>query len=223
MRRMLIATAPLVVLLALTFMASAASAKRLVLTEGETALAPLTAFEIYGERNFEVTTSSGALNCLDDFKRNGLELSVLTNSEKKDELEIRRLLGDYEEPCRSFTGNAFMQLGGIGSPLVLGTNGKSKAGPVAIRIEFEHITVERTPYYDVECTYAHKSLGGTNTAGATPQKLEIELFGKLGLDVSNSGPEAKHACPKYAEMDLALESTETLAGENEAIEARVSS
>jgi hypothetical protein len=219
MRRTAIASVTLIVLLVIgSAAASTASAKRLVLGEAGTALAPADAFEIDGRHNLAVTTSSGYVECEDFFNETGLEVIVVKNSRATDELEINRIFGEVQEPpCRSFTGNVFVDLESLEGPLKLGANGKASTGAVELLISFEHIEY-RGVRSEADCVYSHNHLTGSDGATPTPEKLEIDLGAKLRLDVARSSVNAKHFCPKTAEMELSLPFTENEAGESETIE-----
>ncbi len=210
MRRMGVATFAVIALLAFGgAVAGTASAKRLVLSEDGIALAPGDGFEIYGVDNLAVTTSTGAIECEDPFHETSLELGVITNSAPKDELQTSNVIGGRQEPCHAPSGaNASVSLVTIGTPLKLGANGKAVGGPVELAVDYELVVYHEQRYPDVECVYRHKSLKGTNTATAAPQKLEIELGGGLALDVSSSSFNAKHVCPKKADMTFSLDSYE---------------
>ena len=197
--------------------ASTASAARLTLSNSGATLAPADTFEVYGIDNVFVTTSKGSLEC-ETFQRTGLELSVVTNSKGKDELQIRRLNGGTLEPCRSFTGNADVVSISPSGPLDLRASGRATAGTVAMHIYFEHIEYNEERYSNVECFFSAKSLKGTNTATTTREKLRIELGATLKLDSAQSSENAKHVCPKTAEIEMSLSRTESEEGVNEAIE-----
>jgi hypothetical protein len=205
MHRMTIVGVALVAMLAVgAAAASTASATKLTLSRNGTALAPGEAIEFTGGYdNFEVTTSRGSLKC-EDFEQTGFEVSVITNSKGVDELEMGRLFGERAGPCKSFTGNAFINLASIGGPLKLRANGKATAGQTSLVVEFEHLEYQGVPYHDVECVYAHGMLTGTNTATPVREKLEVQLEAGLKLDGSRGSVNAKHICPKTAGFSLGL-------------------
>ena len=221
MRSTAIASVALIALLALSAAAaSTASAKKLILTEGGTTLAPASTFELFGPyNNLEVTTSSGFVSCEESFSLTGLEVSVLTNSRATDELQVDRVFGGFQDACRSFTGNADVELS-LNGPLKLRASGKASTGAAGLVIEFEHLEYHGTQYPEVYCYFSHKSLSGSNSATATPQELEVQLGGKLALEVSRSAYDGKHICPKSAVMSLSLPSTANEA-ENAVIEEQV--
>ncbi len=189
--------------------AATASAKRLILSESGIALAPGAAVEPYGVDNFDVTLSTGRVECEDRFHETGLQASVSTNSLPRDELQIDRALGGNQEPCHSEgRGNAVIVLEAIAGPLKLLATGKASAGPVSVLVEYEHVRYREAAYEDFECFYTRKALKGANTATVARQKLEIELGGKLALDVTRSSVNARHICSKTADMTLSLDSYE---------------
>ena len=220
MRSTAIASVALIALLAISAAAaSTASAKKLILTEGGT-LAPANTFELFGPyNNLEVTTSSGFVSCEESFSLTGLEVSVLTNSHATDELQVDRVFGGFQDACRSFTGNAYVELS-LSGPLKLRASGKASTGAAGLVIGFEHLEYHGTQYPEVNCYFSHKSLSGSNSATATPQELEVQLGGKLALEVSRSAYDGKHICPKSAVMSLHLPSTANEA-ENAVIEEQV--
>lgn len=202
-----IATFAVIALLAIGGSASAtASAKRLVLSEKGVVLAPGDGFELYGLGNLAVTTATGPIECEDPFGPTGVELGVSTNSAPKDELQSFRVEGGSQEPCHAPSGaNARLLLYAIGGPWKLGANGAAGTGPVELLVEYELVRYHEERYSDVECVYEHKSLKGSNTATAARQKLEVQLGGTLGLDVSASSFNAKHLCSRKVEMTLSLD------------------
>ncbi|HTW42918.1 MAG TPA: hypothetical protein VMD79_11450 [Solirubrobacteraceae bacterium] len=208
MHRKAIAGVALAVLLAINAAAvsTASAATKLTLSENGAALAPGTIFEGYG--SFGVVTSEGVCSSGGD----SLEVSVVTNSKRKDELAIYNYNAEFET-CESDTGNAVGGLRSLGGTLDLGANGKVSGGPVALVIGFEHIEYKDRRYEDVECWYVGKRLTGTSTATTSRQKLSIELEGEVKLDPSLSSPKAKHLCPKTAEWGLSLPVTENEEGE----------
>jgi hypothetical protein len=200
----------------------AAASTRLTLSEGDTALAAGDAFEIYGENNLSLTTSEGPVfECEDLFARTGLEVSVVTNSKAKDELAIDRTVGPDIGHCRSFTGNVDVAIQAFGGPVVARSNGIATAGEFAVGIWFEHIRYGEGSY-EIECVYDRKHLKGTNSATATKQNLGLEFAAALKLDVAASGTDAKHVCPKTAEMELSLPSSEYVVPEYGPIEEQLS-
>jgi hypothetical protein len=216
MRRMVIFSVALVAFLAsVAAAAGSASAARLTLSSGGEALATPDAFEAEGLDSLEVTTSKGSLECEEYFRRSGLELQVLTNAKGTDELAVDRLFGDYQEPCRSFTGNASFDLESLSGPLKLRANTKATAGAATLLIVYEHLEYHN----NVECFYSATSLKGSNTASATRQELAIELGGKLKLDSSRSSQDAKQLCPNTAELSWSLPLTEEVESE-EVVEAQ---
>lgn len=193
--------------------ASTAWAKSLVLSVGGTVLVPTDSFESFGEHSLAVTTSSGSVNCENYFSRTGLEVGLLANSRASDELQIARIIGGNQEPCRSFTGNAQIDLQSLAGPLKLRANGKASAGAIALLIAFEHIEFHGNHYESVDCMFAHKSVSGSNSATTVPQALEVALEATLALDVSRSSLHAKKLCPKKAEVSFTLPLTENEVGE----------
>jgi hypothetical protein len=189
--------------------ATTASAKRLVLSEDGIALAPGGAVEPYGVDNLDVTLSTGRVECEDRFHETGLRASVSTNSLPRDELQIDRVLGGDQEPCHSEgRGNAAIVLEEIAGPLKLRATGKASTGPASVLVEYEHVKYQEVAYGDFECFYGRKALQGGNTATVARQKLELELGGKLALDVTRSSVNARHICSKTADMTLSLDSYE---------------
>ena len=85
-------------------------------------------------------------------------------------------------------------------------------------IDFERLRYKEREYREVECFFSRKHLLGTNAATPSPQALKVELAGTLKLDPTHGSPDAKHLCPKKAEMTLSLPVTEDEEGEEEAIE-----
>jgi hypothetical protein len=219
MKRIAITCFALVALLAASAAAAgSASAEKLTLSEGGTALEAGNTFEIYGFDNLFVTTSEGAIECPTSFAGTALEVSVLTNSKGLDEVQIKHIYGgNLPEPCRSFTGNAGVSLESLGAILRLRATGKAAVGPVVLLIHFEHEEYQGIRYSNIQCVYKAFRLHGTNTATTTLQKLRIELEGKLALDGSLSSEKAKHLCPAEAGMSLSLPSTQNEV-ENEVID-----
>jgi hypothetical protein len=193
------------VLAACAAAAGSASAEKLTLSEGGTALEVGDAFEIYGSRNLLIAASG--VECENALEA-GLEVSTLTNSKGMDELQIKRLFGGaLPAPCRSFTGNAVVNLQSLGPVLRLRATGKAAVGPVALAIDFEHEEYQGQKYFNINCVYKTFRIHGTNTATTTLQNLRIALEGKLPLNASLSSEKAKHLCPAEAEMSLSLPST----------------
>jgi hypothetical protein len=204
MRRRMITGAVLGAFAIVAIAAGTASAARLTLSSVGEILAPGVAFEAYGVNGISVSTSKGSLECEEYFRRTGLDLTVLSNAKGTDELQIDGVFGSEEEPCRSFTGNAGFALDSLGGPLKLRTSGKATTGRVLLLIHYEHAEYEERGYRDVECFYAAAALKGSNTATPARQLLEIELGAELKLDSSISSENAKHICPKTAEVSMSL-------------------
>jgi len=209
MRRIAMTCLALVALLVVTgAVASTAVAQRLTLSEAGTALQPGSTFELVGQ-DLLVTTSRGALECETFFQPPRLAVSLLTNSQGRDELQIKRLENAFRQPCRSYTGNAAFFLESLGEVLTLRATGIATAGPVALLIRYEHVEFQE----DVECFFTGNRVTGSNSATATVQPLEVELGGTLKLDPSRSSVNAKNVCPAEAGIDFSLPSTESELGE----------
>jgi hypothetical protein len=215
MRRVALMALTVAVLAMSGIAAGIASAAKLTLSEGGAVLATGAFFEAYGYNSLSVNTSLGAIECEYYFVQTHMELNVVTNSKGTDELEIGRVNGGGQEACRSFTGNAFFHLESLDGPLKLRASGKATTGAVALLIEFEHVTYQEERYSDVECFFSAKRLTGSNTATTNRQPLAIELEGQLKLDRSLSSENAKHICPKTAELSMSFPLTENEEGEEE--------
>jgi hypothetical protein len=206
MRRIKVAGLALVAVLAAGAMATdTASAAKLTLSEGGVALLPGDYFEMWGTENLQVSTSEGSPECNDP--STGLEVSVLTNSKNTDELRIEHLFGT-ELVCRSDFGNTYVYLRSLGNTLKLRSNGKASSGEVALDIVYEQIEYHEQRYEGVTCSFPGKHLTGTNTASTSRQRLEVQLGGELRLDSAGSSENAKHLCPKTADIDLSLPKNE---------------
>jgi hypothetical protein len=202
MRRIKVAGLALVAVLATGAMATdTASAAKLTLSEGGVALLPGDYFEMWGSENLQISTAEGSPECNDPIT--GLEVSVLSNSKNTDELRIEDLFGT-ELVCRSGFGNTYVYLRSLGNPLKLRSNGKASSGEVALDIVYEQIEYHGERYEGVSCSFPGKHLSGTNTATTGRQRLEVHLEGALRLDTAGSSENARHRCPKTADIDLSL-------------------
>ena len=184
--------------------ASTASATKLILSKSGVPLVPGEYIEFGGGyNNLEVTTSLGPLEC-NDFVQSGLEADVTTDPKAVDKLEPVRLLDPSVGPCRSFTGNAEIDLASVGGPLKLRANGSATAGSTSLLVEYEHIDSEGGAYRNVECFFTHGTMAGTNSATPVREMLDVELGADLKLDRTRSSINAKHICPKTASVILRL-------------------
>jgi hypothetical protein len=191
-----------------------ASAAKLTLTEGGSALAPGAFFEIVGEGAMSFETSEGTIECDNTFESSALEVEVVTNSKGNDELRIARFSGNSEDGCESFTGNASAELN-VSGPLRLRGSGRATTGPVSARIHFLHVFPEDQ---EADCVYTAGHFDGTNPATPTPHPLSLALAGLLKLNRADSSAEAKRLCPKTTEVELSLPDTENGALETEMID-----
>ncbi len=211
MQRVTTIGAVLLALLAIgAVMATAASARTLVLSESGRVLMSGEEFEMEGPPGaFSVRAQEAGFDC--GSVSTGVELGVITNSATKDELKLERLNQGYIQGCESGQGfaNAYLYLSG---PLTLRASGKATGGSVSVDVEFEHIYFHEREYPDVSCIYSRKELSGTNTATSSVQALAVEFAGTLqlasgGYNDGESVPD-KHICPKTAEMSLVLNRAE---------------
>ena len=134
MRRLSMSCAALLALAISGAASSSASAEKLTLSHGGTALEPGNFLFLHGG----VEVGGKGLDC--EAGSSELILSVLTNSKATDQLKIEGLEPSAlpgEPPCRTFTGNAAVNLLSLGAVLKLRATGKATVGPVFVRIEFK--------------------------------------------------------------------------------------
>src|SRR6476660_2719126 len=133
MQRLAITCAALLALLAFASVSSSASAEKLTLSEGATALEPGNAFFLEGRSN--ILIQAPGVSCeLGDIE---LYVGVLTNSKERDHLQIKgfNIKGSsLPAPCRTFTGNADPQLRSLGEVITLRATGTAVIGPVVAEI-----------------------------------------------------------------------------------------
>lgn len=213
MSRSMAVVSALVSVFALGATASAASAAKLTLSQGGVALAPGQA--VFAEDGqIQVNTSDGPLECPFGALEANLELSVVTNSRGKDELEVNRFHERELGSCRSFTGNSEARLGSVGSFLKLDADGTALTGLYpTLTLLFEHEEYAGLRYTDIECTYRRERLRGTNTATPALQRLQIDVGGKLTLHLPLSSPKARRLCPSDAEVSVSFPFIEGETGE----------
>jgi hypothetical protein len=224
MSRSTVAGALLVLTLALAATASGASAAKLTLSEGGVALAP--GASVFAEEGrIQVFTSEGAIQCNPEPELE-LYLAVVTNSKGSDELGLKGL-SERQEFCRSFTGNAEVLLGSLGSFLKVNVKGQATVGlHPSLTLVFEHEEYADRRYEGIECDYGRERLHGTNTATPGAQALQIALEGPLSLHsassqfgaVSLSKATAHHLCPE-AEVSISLP---LIDGEHGVVEEQIS-
>jgi hypothetical protein len=166
---------------------SAASAKRLTLSEGGVVLAPGSDFELLGNPgNFSVDTSAGEVEC---FKRTTMSVETITNSKASDELSGLDTNVNGGNHCESDLGNVFPGL--TGERLLVRATGKATIESATLFLFFE--------LGDKECLYPTKSLKGENTATATREPLSLFFSQRLKRSKSSSP-----SCPTEATLDFEL-------------------
>jgi hypothetical protein len=189
-----------------------ASAAKLMLSEGGVSLARGEAFEIYGKNNVVVNTSLGNIECIEGM-RTGLRVSVISNSQFADVLEVKEPFGALAggEDCRA--GEVFVRADVfLESParIRLRANGeaglRATEGPIRLRIQTEF----GEGHSSMECTFKAERLAGSNNATSNGEPLTVKFSHILFLDkfAVNS-----KACPKHAELFVFFDSA--LNGETE--------
>jgi hypothetical protein len=208
MQRLAVTCTTLVALFALSAtVSSSASAEKLTLTEGATALQPGDLVWLEGPDALSIKASG--VGCGPSSGTAELGTDVLTNSRKTDKLQLKYIDGtELAAPCQSFTGNADASLESLGEVVKLRATGEATVGPVAVEIGFEHEKYREREYHQISCVYRRNTLFGANTATTTAQALHLEFEGDLRLKVSLSSEQARHLCPGEAEMSLSLPKVE---------------
>jgi hypothetical protein len=216
MQRLTVTCITLVALLAVgATLSSSASAEKLTMSEGATALPP--GDPVWFEGDDALRIEASGVEC----PRSGaaeVGLGVLTNSRQRDTLALNYFDISGRPLCRSFTGNAEAGLLSLGRVVKLRATGEATVGPVAVEIHFEHEEYKEREYENFSCVYTRNALSGTNTATATAQALHVTFEGELKLKAASSSEDARHLCPGEAEMSLTLPRVE---GETGIIEEQI--
>ena len=216
MRRLSISCAALLALATSVAASSSASAEKLTLSHGGTALEPGNFLFLPGG----VEVGGKGLDC--EPGNPELFVSVLTNSKATDQLKIEGIERSGlpgEPPCRTFTGNAAVNTISLGAVLKLRATGSATVGPVFVDVTFAQEEYKGGIYTGFDCIYKRGTLYGANTATTTAQQLQVGFGGTLGLDLSASVEKAKHLCPGDVELSLSLPLTEDELGQ--AIEEQI--
>jgi hypothetical protein len=212
MVRAAVASALLLLVLAVGAAPAGASAAKLTLSEGGVALVP--GQNVYGEEGqLYVEPSQGWVECSFGPEVE-LYSSLATNSKASDELRVTGV-HEREAECRSYTGNVEVALDSLGSTLKINTKGKATVGQdPTLELLFEHVLYQGNFHPNISCVYQRGSLHGTSTATPTREPLQIGLEGTLSLRAASSSPEAHRLCPADAEVSVAF----AMDGETGAIE-----